>query len=702
MVRQIRFERFLYGLMFCGLWAIFVVIDRYIIGMELPYLIEENEIGEFSVSLNWLTLNPRLWSHHNSPMVDQISGLVTAFLNIDGTDKPIEQFIRITIVVQGAIAFVAGIWFSWASDLIDLNRRHRTLLIILVFTVPTLVFTSGHWTYSYAVGLFGLPLGITLVAMLQGNRNAITVGGVGFGFLAANSYLSVLILALFVLTLLLQKHRALVLAFTQRNRPYDRYAKATIALLGLCAIAFAFGAYYSGVPILELFLSAKETNELSIPSEVGGSIVFGLAIWLVPSFLVLLLARIDAHIGRFFFWTVSGFIAGNFILLPWYFHGLGGAQERAIGLAETINRLITTVVDYPWLLVMWVSVLSLCAVLCLFLFGKWKGLIRSEGFVYGGIFALLGTVVTMLFGAIAMKLSFAGWQLPGMAERIFIGAIPALTVGWVILFRSLHGVPLRILQITLICFSFFSLAHFYQAYSNQVAENKNDGLTLDGAIEAFFEQYPNSRLVCVSDSFYSRYCVTMQFYNMYRELDRLKTFKGRSVKAFLPAWRVFDGKVIGLNVDPIEGNSREYNAGVVEERLTSCSNGDRSDSVANFCYGDYVRNYPDLLAAFAVSNSNVSWIQKILGDGQSIEQWGRSHYQNFGQAEGRTLPTPLENPLFVVTEGGDYRYSLIQFFEENQMTVMPLWHWWARDRNKRGQPYTNVSPGDSFVVFPEK
>jgi hypothetical protein len=681
-----------------GLLGIFVVIDRYIIGVTYPYLTADLDGAWFGTGLNWLTLEPILWSRRPSPFFNQISGLVTAFLNIDGTDKPIEQFIRITIVVQGAIAFVAGIWFSWASDLIDLNRRHRTLLIILVFTVPTLVFTSGHWTYSYAVGLFGLPLGITLVAMLQGNRNAITVGGVGFGFLAANSYLSVLILALFVLTLLLQKHRALVLAFTQRNRPYDRYAKATIALLGLCAIAFAFGTYYPGPcvymdnasdcgNILPIF---DAESRLSIPSEVGGSIVFGLAIWLVPSFLVLLLARIDAHIGRFFFWTVSGFIAGNFILLPWYFHGLGGAQERAIGLAETINRLITTVVDYPWLLVMWVSVLSLCAVLCLFLFGKWKGLIRSEGFVYGGIFALLGTVVTMLFGAIAMKLSFAGWQLPGMAERIFIGAIPALTVGWVILFRSLHGVPLRILQITLICFSFFSLAHFYQAYSNQVAENKNDGLTLDGAIEAFFEQYPNSRLVCVSDSFYSRYCVTMQFYNMYRELDRLKTFKGRSVKAFLPAWRVFDGKVIGLNVDPIEGNSREYNAGVVEERLTSCSNGDRSDSVANFCYGDYVRNYPDLLTTFTASNNN------------SIEQWGRSHYQNFGQAEGRTLPTPLENPLFVVTEGGDYRYSLIQFFEENQMTVMPLWHWWEKDRNKRGQPYTNVSPGDSFVVFPEK
>ena len=693
-------DRFLYGLIFLGLWAIFVVIDRYVIGMELPYLIEDHETGEFSVGLNWLTLEPRLWSHHTSPIIDQISGLVTSLLNIDGTDKPVEQFTRITIGLQGVFAFVAGIWFSWASDLIGLNRWHRALLIFLVFTFPTLVFISGHWSYSYAIGLFGLPLGITLVAVLQENRNAITVGGIGLGLLAANSYLSILILALFVLTMSLQKHRTFALAFPKLKRTYSKDAKSTIALLGVCAIAFSFGAHYSGVPILSLFVGAEPKSGLSNFPGVGGSLVFGLVLWLTSSFLVLLLARADAYIERFLLWTVGGFIAGNFILLPWYFHGLGAAQEKSVGLTETVNRLTTNLLDYPWVLVVWFSVLSICLVLCLFLFGKWKTLLRSEGLVYGAVFALVGTIVIALLSTGPMEPLFADKQIPGMGERIFVGAIPALTVGWVILFRSLRGAWLQIFQITLVFLSLFSLAHFYQAYSNQVAENKHDGLLLDGAIESFFEKYPKSRLVCINGVFYSRYCGTVKAYNRYREVDRLKRFGGPSAKAFLPVWRVFDGKVIGLNVDPIEGSSREYNAGVVEERLTSCRSNGRGGSIASFCYGDYVRNYPDLLAAFTASNNNASWFRKVLGGGQSINQWGRSHYQSIGEAEGRTLPTPLEGPLFVVTVGGHYRNSLIRFLGENQMTVVPLWQWWEKDRNKRGQPFTNIPPGDSFLVFP--
>ncbi len=200
------------------------------------------------------------------------------------------------------------------------------------------------------------------------------VGGIGFGFLAANSYLSVLILALFVLTLLLQKHRAVILSFTQRNRPYGKCAKATIALLGVCAIAFSFGTYLPGPcvnvddggcqNILPIF---ESKSGLSNFPGVGGSLVFGLVLWLTSSFLVLLLARADAYIERFLLWTVGGFIAGNFILLPWYFHGLGAAQEKSVGLTETVNRLTTNLLDYPWVLVVWFSVLSICLVLCFFL-----------------------------------------------------------------------------------------------------------------------------------------------------------------------------------------------------------------------------------------------------------------------------------------------------------------------------------------------
>ena len=45
------------------------------------------------------------------------------------------------------------------------------------------------------------------------------------------------------------------------------------------------------------------------------------------------------------------------------------------------------------------------------------------------------------------------------------------------------------------------------------------------------------------------------------------------------------------------------------------------------CYGDYVRNNPDLLAAYNAS-----------GGGRTIDAWGKSHYDAYGKAEGRTLP----------------------------------------------------------------
>jgi hypothetical protein len=44
----------------------------------------------------------------------------------------------------------------------------------------------------------------------------------------------------------------------------------------------------------------------------------------------------------------------------------------------------------------------------------------------------------------------------------------------------------------------------------------------------------------------------------------------------------------------------------------------------NVGYGDYVRNYPDLLLAYNATDGK-----------QSIEEWGRLHYQNFGEAERR-------------------------------------------------------------------
>jgi uncharacterized protein YjbI with pentapeptide repeats len=683
----------------------FLAIDRYIIQGGFPYLGLDFEDGWFGIGLNWLTFEPKLWSPRNSPLFNQIAGLVVLFLDVDGTDKAIEQFTQITTVLQGTIVFFAGIWFSWASDLISLRRSHRAFLIILVFTCPTLVFLSGHWTYSYVIGVLGLPLGITLIGVLQGEKRAFLIGGIGTGLLAANSYPSALISFLFLLTLLLQKRGTFVSALVQWKVTYSKYQNVTIILLGVCAGAFTFGAYFSGFPIPDIFINLEGEEGLFSNFRASQSVIFGLVFWLAVSVLVLLLARTDACLERFLFWMVSGFIVGNSVLLPWYFHGWREAEQLMLTAAEAIGVLVVAPLDHPWLLVVWFSTLSTGLVLCVLLFGKKQRQFRSSVLLYGAVFALIGTISILFLSAGAIKPVFSEKQLPGFAERVFMSAIPVLTIGWVFLCRSLHGAWLRTCQITLVLLSLLSLGHFYQASFERVAKNKQDGIGLDQAIGGFFEKHPYGRLVCVNGSFYSRYCGTMEAYNRYRDFTRLKWFGTTSVKGISPTWRLFDGRVIGLKVAPIEETAGEYNASIVEERLTSCNNSTRRTPDESFCYGDYVRRYPELLAAFIASDSKTSSNREVPVSDQSIEQWGRTHYHSFGQIEDRKLPTPLEDSLLVVTFGGAYRDNLIRFFVENQMTVIPLWRWWELDRKERGESYirktfanTGFADSQAFLV----
>ena len=54
-------------------------------------------------------------------------------------------------------------------------------------------------------------------------------------------------------------------------------------------------------------------------------------------------------------------------------------------------------------------------------------------------------------------------------------------------------------------------------------------------------------------------------------------------------------------------------------------------------YGNYVRNYPDLMAAFQNPNQAGS---------QNIQDWGKLHWLGHGQSEGRILPSvPTNNPI---------------------------------------------------------
>lgn len=215
-------ETFLFGVIFLGIWGIFVVIDYSLVGMRFPYLIEDNETGWFSSGLKWLTFDPRLWSHHPSPSFEQISGLITSFLslfvNFDGTYKSIRYFNTTLTILQGITVFVAGSWFAWASTFVGLRRWYQAVLIFLVFSYPTLIYLSGHWTYSYVVGLLGLPLGLTLFGVLQGYKKALPIGGFCFGMFAANFYPSLPLLLLFIFSVVLQNHFSPVRSLTRVDK----------------------------------------------------------------------------------------------------------------------------------------------------------------------------------------------------------------------------------------------------------------------------------------------------------------------------------------------------------------------------------------------------------------------------------------------------------------------------------------------------
>ena len=57
------------------------------------------------------------------------------------------------------------------------------------------------------------------------------------------------------------------------------------------------------------------------------------------------------------------------------------------------------------------------------------------------------------------------------------------------------------------------------------------------------------------------------------------------------------------------------------------------------CYGSYVRNNPDLLTAYKVSER-----------AQSIQAWGKSHYNTYGKAEGRGLPVGCSNSVTMTSD----------------------------------------------------
>jgi hypothetical protein len=88
--------------------------------------------------------------------------------------------------------------------------------------------------------------------------------------------------------------------------------------------------------------------------------------------------------------------------------------------------------------------------------------------------------------------------------------------------------------------------------------------------------------------------------------------------------------------------------------LTSCGDGSASSNSDSdrerICYGDYVRSYPDLLSAYRSSES-----------GKAIEDWGKTHYDGSGFAEGRIVPIDDCGSEKEFKKDADYDY----LFEHN-------------------------------------
>ena len=188
------------------------------------------------------------------------------------------------------------------------------------------------------------------------------------------------------------------------------------------------------------------------------------------------IAQARPDIGQFIFWVLIAFVLSNGVLLPWYLHGIEVVyQERTTGIIASITRLLTTPKLYPWLFVPLFSMASFVLVIILNRVSKGGNFLKSKESLYGLILALLGTGII----AIVATPELRPGMFPGKAERLFIAAVPSLVVGWVILFKSLHGLWRYAWQITLFVLAVFSFVHFYETYWMEVKSNRMEGQAID-------------------------------------------------------------------------------------------------------------------------------------------------------------------------------------------------------------------------------
>ena len=115
-------------------------------------------------------------------------------------------------------------------------------------------------------------------------------------------------------------------------------------------------------------------------------------------------------------------------------------------------------------------------------------------------------------------------------------------------------------------------------------------------------------------------------------------------------------------------------------------------------YGNYVRNYPDLMAAFQNPNQTGS---------QNIQDWGKWHWLGHGQGEGRTLPSVVDSPISLgdTMDTGGARVSvgtsgLPMPDVEGYKYEYPIYSWGGNEDPSYSYVGSNASDIDEYPYYP--
>jgi hypothetical protein len=635
-------------LFFILLWVAVVFIDRMVIGSSYAHTIHDVETGWFGEMLNWRTGDPRLVWYVPAASPRILTGITSLFIDVDMTAKPIIDFIRIGIVIQGVFVVICAIWYSWITNKLRMDWLARGALVVLFFSFPVLLMYAGHRGYYFELWIMGLPLGLSLYAFLKGIPEGETFAGAGCGFLTANYYPSVLVVLMFVFVVvglrIVNKGGSIV---DKSILPRTRLEYYLSIWLGLCAGAWMIGAYYS-----EILDNNPGTRMLII-------LVIGALSWFICLYGSCIFTRWEPTMKRYFLWLIGGFVVSSLVLLPWYWHGYFHLSSQSIGMWESIVRMWSLTITNPWYLLVWFFLACLIATLFNQIRLIWKGKMFPDYQIGSVIFSGIGTVGVILFAGATATESF----IPGGPERGLTAMAPMFAVGTVVISESIKGRWKFLFVVPMVAISAYAVFDYYGAYTASIEKQKFAGGIVDEAIETFFSDQPRGSVVCVAEEFGSKYCAAAYAYNRYRT--------SRSNDK-LPSRTLFNGRVLSLNSSMPDrlGNWDDSNRAIkallfpVNNPLLIVMEGGwfRDNLIEQFSlqalditpfwrwwsvaiknapevlYGNYVRSYPDLLAAYK-GQAGAQWKPRwsFLDKRQTIEQWGRLHYEAFGKAEGRTL-----------------------------------------------------------------